>query len=187
MKDAKELLSAIEAGLQGTTAGDWAADVSPYHAHQPRIVAADGTHVAVVGNAQLEQDRWDADARHIAATCPANMRAIIDYVRQLERERDEAIREKHAAIGLLDGKQLVIDQLERERDEARDALRSAAKTFERYAKLHEAKGTPEGWDKAQANYREAIRCREAANPARARALDELVARDAHLIDGENTP
>jgi len=53
-----------------------------------------------------------------------------DEIVRLRAERDEALREKAAAMGLAQGAGALADQMRAERDRLRDALALAVATFE---------------------------------------------------------
>ena len=94
----KPFLTELLAGLDGVTRGEWAVDGfnlggvirrAPGKTH-----VSDWRHLAVC---QSENVNWRKDAAHIARCSPDRIRAIGEYVEQIERERDEA-REEFATV-----------------------------------------------------------------------------------------
>jgi hypothetical protein len=87
----------------------------------------------------------------------AGARELRSACAQAERDAEQAWREK---VEVEDAYYATLDELVALRAE----LGAAGDVFEEYARLHEAKGTPEGEAKARVNRAHAQRCRAALNP-----------------------
>lgn len=100
----------IEERAAKATPGPWESDAGLPYGVRPRIVGA-GSLIAEVGNAVLDQDRWEADAAFIAASredVPRLLALVREQAAEIDRLRR---REAHFAqvLGVADGGQYRAD------------------------------------------------------------------------------
>lgn len=100
----KETLRQIIEGLEGVTPGPWYQTGTPWFNDGTGVLAGspDGNIAFVIADTDdwsMPRDEYEgfplgdkeADAEHIARCHPDAMRAIAEYVAELEAERDEAL------------------------------------------------------------------------------------------------
>ena len=85
----EERLAEMLAGLEGVTPGPWVADQNMPHNRMPRVEGGDQSCVCECGNMGSEQDRWEADAAHIARCDPETIRLIITELQALRSQSPE--------------------------------------------------------------------------------------------------
>jgi hypothetical protein len=146
--DISTLIAEMRAGLEGIAPDLWS--YRPYDhddwgtVRGPKHADDIGTPIASVRSPYANEkalhrhrvertDPYERHGRHIARCSPANIASLLDEI--------ERLRADNARLTA--------------------GLEHAESVFLRYAEMHDAKGTPDGRTKADANLQEAYRCRRA--------------------------